>query len=260
MKSFTYHTLELGYNLQGKGTPVVFLSGWGYGVLMGEAAVGPLIKKGCRLLTVDVPGTGSMGEHSSFVHIPRLAKTIAALMREEGMNEAVVIGHAFGAMLAQEMALSEDDVVQKLVLMSALPGIGLPTTTDLSTAMDMLNRLLVGENNFFEAFYSGGFISQLKTMLGSAFAQLNQPANSAALSGQVWAASRWNSLSRLNQIYQPTLFLHGKADVLSPLALAQMMATQIPNATLEKLECGYLPFLEKRTETLEKITSFINNP
>jgi non-heme chloroperoxidase len=254
---FTENSLSISVRDEGKGPAVVVLSGWGYGSLMGEAALGTLRDKGYRVITVDVPGTGALKDRSSFVHIPRLSKLVASYLRQNGAREATVVGHSFGSMIAQEMAMTEDDVVGKLVLVSALPGIGgiLP---DLNTALEMLNRLMAGGEGLLSFLFTPTHLGNLRKTLGTVFDELEKPTSSAALSGQVWAASRWTNFGRLHRMYQPTLVIHGAKDPLSPLAHVKNFAGQLPHAQLLVFEnCGYLPFFESKDASLKAILGFL---
>lgn len=255
---YLYQGLSLNYRDAGPQTApvVVMLSGWGFGSLMGEAALADLRTQQLRLITLDVPGTGTNQNTSAFVHISRLARGVAALLRELEIHEAILVGHSFGSMIAQEMAMSEDDVVGKLILVSALPGIG-GMVGDLSSAMQVLNRLMSGTKGLFQFLYTPTYLAHLKETLGEVFEGLDRPASSTALSGQVWAASRWTNLGRIQQIYQPTLIIHGETDPLSFVGHANLLAAQLPQAELEILPCGYLPFVEQKDKTLKLIRDFV---
>ena len=245
---------------QQKGT-IVFLPGWGFGACMGLVAFQNLTQQGYRLISFDMPGVGTLKENSSFVYIPRMAKAIANFLREQQMNEVIIAGHSFGTMVAQEMALSEDDVVGKLILFGPLPGVGVSNSQfgapNLSSAMATLNRLLSGQESIFDYLYPAGYLTQLKTTLGDMFEELQRPASAAALSGQVWAASRWTNWGRVEQIYQPTLVIQGQKDPLTDMASTQRFVKQVKGCELQTPECGYFPFWEHAEETQKAVLTFI---
>lgn len=250
LNSFEYQHVPLAYyDYGGKGTPVLVLSGWGYGAQVGQVMAQPLLAAGLRPITVDLPGTGSLQAASSFVFIERLAAACAQMVRGElGLHEIVVFGHAFGAIVAQEMALSEDDVAAKLILMSPLAGHS-PALEDLQASQEMLNKLLNGEGGFMSYFAEPLELAEMKAKLGEVFDQLDKPVPSKALSGQIWAASRWLMTGTgAQRIYQPSLIIHGRKDALIPLDNAQRAHKQIKNSQLEVLECGYLPFCDMPDE------------
>jgi pimeloyl-ACP methyl ester carboxylesterase len=256
---YKYENITLGIRDEGQAKkgrrPILYIPGWGFSSLMGEAAFGALRKNGWRLITVDLPGVGQADGKSSFVHIQRISKALANYLRENEGHGSIVIGHSFGSMVAQEMAMNEDDVIKKVVLISTLPGIG-GLVPDLHTSMDLLNRLMMGEMGIFSQLFTPGNLKQLKVKLGKEFDDLDAPVPTQVLSGQVWAASRWSNIGRVHQIYQPTLIVHGDKDPLCPVANARLMASHVENAQLKILPCGYLPFLEKPEEALEALEKF----
>jgi pimeloyl-ACP methyl ester carboxylesterase len=256
LKSFEHGSVTLAYQLKGKGPLVCVLSGWGFGSYMAEAAFAPLRKEGVQLLTVDLPGTASLEERSSFVLIPRLARAVAALLRELDAAESTIIGHAFGGMVAQELALSEDDVVGKLILFS--PHLGMASlAANLVSGMNMLSNLTAGDGGMIHHFFDKNSLLSVQKTLGKTFEQLNSPSKAVALSGQIWAASQWTSFGRLSKIYQPVCVVSGKRDPLSSEDQAKVMARHIPNCTLKCTDWGYLPFLENSAEALTIVTAFL---
>ncbi len=257
---FTHEGVTLNVRDAGDGPVVAVLSGWGYGALMGEVAFAALRADGFRVITFDVPGTGALKDKSAFVHIPRIGRAVAAYLRSCNAVDATVIGHSFGGLVAKEMALSEDDVVGRLVLISPVSGVG-NIVPDMNVAMDMLGRLMSGQSGVLTYLFSPSSLGKLRTTLGDVFEELDRPASSSALSGQVWAASRWTAFGRLPALYQDVLIIHGDKDPISPILSARHLERQIPKAQLIVLEaCGYLPFIECKNKTLDAVKAFIGTP
>lgn len=258
---FTHHGVSLGYRDSapaGADAAYVFLSGWGFGSVMGQIALEELAPANARCISIDPPGIGAVEDQSAFVYIPRLARAVAALLRELGVHEGVIMGHAFGSMVVQEMAMSHDDVVGRLVLLAPVSGMGMAHSlgqASLPTAMSVMNRLLTGQKTLLEALYTPDFLLQLKETLGDIFTEVERPAAAAALSGQIWAASRWTNWGRTSQIYQPTIILQGDADPLTTVSHAQRLANMLPAADLHILKCGHLPYWEC-AEDMKKVLAF----
>ncbi|MFZ2619919.1 MAG: alpha/beta hydrolase [Alphaproteobacteria bacterium] len=259
LHTFTEGGMTLGYRDAGAGMPLVMLSGWGVGSVMGEASVGALRQRGLRVITIDVPGTGAQRPASAFIYIPRLAKLVANLLRHLQLHEVTIVGHSFGSLVAQDMAMNEDDVVGKLVLVSPLAPLG-SVAPDLGTAMSTFNRLLSGQQHIL----AHGPLGVVKAMFGPELEHelndLSKPATVATLSGQVWAASRWTGWagwgSKAGQIYQPTLLIHGEHDPLSPPAASRRLAGMLKHVQLEIQDCGYMPLIEQAEVCLPRIAHF----
>ncbi|MCX9155113.1 alpha/beta fold hydrolase [Niveibacterium sp. 24ML] len=63
---------------------------------------------------------------------------------------------------------------------------------------------------------------------------------------------------QVGKIGLPCLIIHGAQDALMPLAGAQWLATQMPQATLKTLEnCGHAPHVSAPAEVAKAITDFI---
>ncbi len=267
MRQFTRDNLTITYKDAGpeKEEPLaslVILSGWGYGAMMGEVAFGSLRKEGVRIITIDLPGTGNLTGNSSFVHIPRLAKTVAALLRELNLNEITIVGHSFGTMVAQEMAITEDDVVGKMVLISPLSGVGGTSSslmmTDFHSVIKTLNRMLSGRESVLDFLYPSTYLDTLQGTLGELFGEINKPTPVSALSGQIWAASRWTNWGRLGQMYQPTLIIQGMNDPLTSIDQTRHISEGLPNSHLLELpQSGYLPFLEQSRVVHQQTMGFV---
>lgn len=261
-KTFSYEGTHIGYRLIGQQTNPkkvwVFLSGWGFGSIMGKVAWEGQIAKDDLLITIDVPGIGSMREGSAFVYIPRLAAAVAAFLRTLDINEPTVVGHAYGSMIAQELAISHDDAVGKLILICPTSGIG-GVQTSLASSMTLMNRLLTGQDTVWTAMYTAGYLAHMKAVLGDVFEDLQRPTSMEALSGQVWAASRWSNWGRTQHIYQKTLMILGEVDPLTSLPQAKLLATQLPNCTVETIPCGFLPFVECADAVKTAVATFLKS-
>ena len=111
--------VKIHYTAAGKGPLVVMLHGfpeyWGfYKSLMdqldGEYRVAAMDLRGYNLS--DKP----QGEAS--YAFPKLIGDVEAVMKAEGRNKAIVIGHDWGAAIAWRVAMNRPELVDKLVIMS----------------------------------------------------------------------------------------------------------------------------------------------
>lgn len=112
--------VRLRYLARGEGPPVVLLHGNGTmiedwlasGVFDELAATN-------RVIAIDRPGFGfSERSHTSIWTPQRQAATIAAALRKLNVEQATVVGHSFGTLVALALALDHPQAVSRLVLIS----------------------------------------------------------------------------------------------------------------------------------------------
>src|SRR5437899_743907 len=114
--------INLYFERAGSGPPLLFISGTG-GDLRNKPNVfdGPL-SKGFDLLAYDQRGLGQSDKPHVPYSMADYADAAAALMADQGWDEALVIGVSFGGMVAQELALRHPRRVTRLVLACTSPG------------------------------------------------------------------------------------------------------------------------------------------
>ena len=79
------------------------------------------LKKSYRVITLDLPGAG-LSEVVSEVHTREwLADVAIGVLEECGVEHATVVGHSMGGYVALEILRARPEMVDRLVLMHALP-------------------------------------------------------------------------------------------------------------------------------------------
>ena len=122
----TVRGLRIHAQSAGEGVPILLHSG----IFSEMHHWGPLIEHlhGCRVITYDAPGIGSSQVPSSPMSMRGLADIGAGVLDRLGLDSAHVLGVSFGGAVAQQMALSHPERVDKLILAStsfggpAMPG------------------------------------------------------------------------------------------------------------------------------------------
>src|SRR5512145_859066 len=124
MPKFLRDGVALHYQLDGSGDPAVYISGFGAHsndtLASGlRAGLGPHY----RLLTVDNRGSGqSPVAAGTTATIADLADDIAALLEQNKMTPAHVLGISMGGCIAMTLALRHPDKVRSLVSAVSLAG------------------------------------------------------------------------------------------------------------------------------------------
>jgi pimeloyl-ACP methyl ester carboxylesterase len=115
--------LTLQYLEAGRGPAVVLLHGYAETSRMWRPLM-PQLADRYRVMAPDLPGIGGSAVPKDGLDMTSAAKRIHALIRQLGVEHAVVVGHDIGLMVAYAYAAQFPDEVDRLVLMDAfLPGV-----------------------------------------------------------------------------------------------------------------------------------------
>jgi pimeloyl-ACP methyl ester carboxylesterase len=184
---------------------------------------------------------------------PMTFKALAAALRDaldaHGIGRATLVGHSMGGMVAQEVAATWPERVERLVLYATTPAFG---GRDPSFAADFLRARL--------APLEGGrtMAAAAPDMLADMFEDDADPDAMpqaiAALSAVPEAVYRetvrclttFDRRADLSRIAAPTLLIAGERDQAAPLRTMQRMADAIPGARFAMLPgTGHLAHLER---------------
>jgi 3-oxoadipate enol-lactonase len=246
------------YEVHGNGEPLVLIQGFAGGTQAWGLQVSAF-KKYYRVITFDNRGAGRTGRSKIPPTIEMMAADVIALLDHLGINKAHVLGLSMGGMIAQEIALSYPQRVNKLILCSTfatrdLPGaIDKPRPTDIR---DMDFDILM--EHMISASYNVPFYRALFLML----MRINKKAvDSKGILDQAQALSTHSTLDRLHLIKAPTLVMTGTDDrLVSPLH-SDILASRIPGANLVKVPGGsHAFFFEKSRIFNREVLAFLKDP
>jgi 2-succinyl-6-hydroxy-2,4-cyclohexadiene-1-carboxylate synthase len=185
------------------------------------------------------------------------AATAAAL----GVAEATYIGYSQGGRLALQLALDRPEVVRRLVLVSASPGIA--DADARATRRDADERLAADiERDGVDAFLERWLAQPLFATLPAARAGLDERradntvetlTQQLRVLGQGVQPSNWE---RLAEVEVPVLLVVGALDA-KYVEIAERMAAQLPDARVEVLDgAGHACHLEQPERFAHLLTSW----
>ena len=254
--------VELAYDLQGAGEPLVLIHG-AQGDQSMFAGIAPAFANQFRVLTFDQRGSGLSEKPDMEFSMALLADDTAALMEHVGFASAHIIGVSMGGMIAQEFALRHPHKVRSLVLGCTTPGGpkavrigGEALTTAYSTeplSPEERGRALA------EAAFTTGYIAQHPEIIPAMIeARRQRPLDPVALSHRMKAAYAHDAYDWLPHIACPTLVITGKDDVLISWENSRILAERIPGAKLVLLEpAGHVFWLEQPEQSRAAILAFL---
>jgi pimeloyl-ACP methyl ester carboxylesterase len=251
------HDTSIDYDVHGDGPPLILINGLGFG-RWGWFKQIPALSRHFRIITFDI-----RGEHSLAHGVTDLSAEVVALLDHLGIEKTHVLGTSLGGFVAQKLALSRPDLVDRLVLVcTSYGGVGRkPMSFEALGRMlgwgslrpeDAARRgLETGTSDAYRAGNPDEFDRILRWRLA------DSPSLSE-YSQQMMAGAQFDASRDVGEISSPTLVVHGAEDRYVPLANAVALAESIPNTKLRVLDgAGHLVFIEQAKEVNKEIIAFL---
>lgn len=212
-----------------------------------------------RLIAPDLPGFGKTAAAPVETYDAYL-RWLLALVDHFELEQIVLIGHGFGALLARLFAASIPSRVPVLVLVSGgiLPGtapatrfmLGLPILKN-SVIQSAVNRaanptaLRQSVHSAHTHVITEQFLSNVKDNL--------------AATARIQRLLRLGALPAARTPALPVMLIWGEDDPVVPLKEGQYLQTRIPNSQISTLaQCGHFPHLEAGDVFLFQVRQFLN--
>ena len=228
-----------------------------------------------RVIAVDLRGHGQSLPGSAGSGIGILASDVAAVLDALGVEDAVLVGHSMGGMVALQLAVELPPAERRrrlagIVLTSttagpfaSLPGwAGVVRTTGPVTA----RALLVAERWGAKALPSRdlrwwlvrlGFGADAPAAQVRFVEAMHRGTPSRTLADLIPSLAVFDLSTRLGSLDLPVLVVVGSHDKLTAPRLARRMAAALPEASLVELpRCGHMPMLERRHEFSRLVDEF----
>lgn len=253
-KTLQHNGVKMFYTVEGEGTPVVLMHGWGC-THETVKSIADVCLRCHKVYNVDFPGFGASTEPESdgvVWGVEEYTRIIERLVEVEGIENPVLIGHSFGGRVA--IVYASRNKVDKVVLVDAA---GVKPRRKLKYYFKVYSFKLA--KRWFKLIYGGEkgekYIEKMRNKRGS-----SDYANSSATMKAILSKIVNEDLCHLMpKISAPTLLIWGKNDTATPLSDAKKMEKLIPNAGLVAFDdCGHYSFLDNRAGFAAVLNSFIN--
>lgn len=190
-----------------------------------------------------------------------LADAAVELLDSISAETATVIGLSMGGMVAQQMAVSHPDRVDRLVLVATSPSFGRPGS-------DFAEKYLAARYEPLDAGKTPADLAPavVEGLFGSdpaPGAAENCTASMSRISSDAYRQAlgclvTWAFDDQLGEIAAPTLCIAGDEDRTAPVASLQRLADGISGASLQVIEtCGHLVNLERPVEFNQALQAFL---
>lgn len=232
----TYAYRELG---EKTGIPVLMLSPLAGNMDDWDPAITNGLAAHYKVILLDIEGVGLSGGKTPD-SIAGMAKGVVNFVHVLGLQKVNLLGFSMGSFMAQQIALTEPGLVNKIIL----TGTGPKGATGLSNLPNLLAAAgsLGAEDRFLKFGFTASDESIRLGRLAYARIQKRVADRDAVVSDESagaqvhavlgWAQPNPAALEELKLVTQPILIAQGEEDVPVPVENAVHMSQSLPNARL----------------------------
>lgn len=251
-KEIELEGLRVRMEVTGEGRPLILMHGWG----CDHTTVRSIAATAAQTHTVynmDFPGFGGSQEPAEVWGVELYTRLIEDLVRKEGLERPVLIGHSFGGRVS--ILYASRNEVDKVVLVDAA---GIKPKRSLKYYLKVYSfkagkrfwELLLGKEKAQER------VDRIRAKRGSSDYAGASPMMRRILSKVV----NEDLTDRLPLISAPTLLIWGENDTATPIADAKKMSRLIPGSGLVSFPgCGHYSFLDNPIQFRAVLSSFLKS-
>ena len=241
---------------------IVLISGLG-GDLRHWQGLRLMLQDQYRVVSLDNRDSGHSERGDGQYYIKDMANDVVALLKRLSVGKAHVIGYSMGGAIAQELAITHSQLVDKLILLATYDSTD-NRAQDLFRGFASLRgdlnredylRLTLPWGYTYEEYEKPGFVEEvIAEAVNDPLYQENE-----AFTRQMEATIAFNSRDRLHLIKSPTLLVFGDEDIMTPMSFANSMVARIKNAKLFVIKgTGHLFMRTHFREASEAIKNFLD--
>ncbi len=216
----------------------------------------PILAKEYHLIAPDLPGYGQ-SERLTNMNLDSLVEWTKSILDELNIEQAIVIGNSFGALITRLFAAHYPKYTPAIILVNGgvipsvpafarilamTPGVGGLLFTRLSKSTSSRTSLQA--------------IVHVKDILNDDFSgrvKANVPGLAHLMRAMTLSPIPENRTPRI-----PVLLLWGEEDTVTPLTVGEQIQAHIPGAKLSIItECGHLPHIEAPEVFVFQVTNFL---
>tara|TARA_R110000868_G_scaffold207211_3_gene456153 strand:+ start:90 stop:1004 length:915 start_codon:yes stop_codon:yes gene_type:complete len=264
----TISTGHIEYYQIGSGSPIVLIAGYATDVTSWNRDFLAALAKQHRLIILNNRNVGSSRVSTSHYDSRDMANDVAQLIQHLQLKKPSVLGISMGGMIAQQVAVSHAKETGSLILINtAIAGKkGVRPAPDIEKSMLNIPPNKLG---FYSVAVRSFFPTEWKArMASSLMVDRFQPALhhdidlSAVMPEQRRVILKWAddnvTAKKIQNVNMPTLILNGRADRVIPPINSEILATNIPHATLRRWrDGGHAMIYQYPKEMAEVINQFL---
>ena len=230
--------VNLYSEIHGDGFPLITILGLSENVYWWDDPTIDGLSKHFKTVIFDNRGVGRSDKLIGDVTIETMAADVIGLMDALNINQAHILGHSMGGMIAQELALKFPERIKKLVLCSTSCGGSKAELPSVETQR-LFAKLSAKEHTrdlieeVMPHIFSKKFMDENPEFMKRKVDDiLIIPTGPTTFKAQMGAWMRYSSCRKLKIINLPTLIIHGKQDILVPPRNGDLLSEKLPSAEI----------------------------
>ena len=245
--------IDIAYKMFGNGEPILLNSGAGGGIDGFLPSILTSLSTNHTVIVFDSRGFGNTSIGSKPYSIQQLANDAAGLLDALKIPKADVMGYSLGSLVAQQLAVTHPEKVDRLVLVAASCGgkDAIPRSSAMVRLISELGNKL--QNNI--SISQGEMKSIISDNIGSGWIRLHPESlenipeakdlfrsitpdiNVKQLKAvENWLATNWSGIcNELSKTSNPVLIITGTDDVVVPTQNSLIIAGKIPASWLVQI-------------------------
>lgn len=228
----TVNGVNLFYEMQGEGPPVVFIHGLG-GTSNIWHAQRMTLSKYLRVITLDLSGSGRSDKSRRTYSVDTWVEEIAGLLDQLGVDQVVIVGHSMATVIVQKFAVRHAQKTRAIVLAGALVELGPPGKEAFTKRAETVEKdgMIAVADAILGGALSAGTRERNLALTGMVRELLlsNDP---ACYAGHCRALIGGSAKADQAKITCPTLLVVGDQDPVTPLSLQRQIAAAIKNSQI----------------------------
>jgi pimeloyl-ACP methyl ester carboxylesterase len=223
-----------------------------------------MLQRSFRLVLLDNRGSGRSAAAAGAFSVSDMCADVVAVLDHIGVGMAHILGASLGGMVAQDLAVTHPDRVDRLVLACTTPGwpFAYPMPAPFVRLIGAIRRLPDGiaSRRLVEGALSTSTVAQRPELVDLILMHQGSAARDrqAIWSEQAKAGARYAGHFRQRRIRARTLILHGSADRVVDPRNARLLADRIESAELRIFPgLGHLFYWEDPDGFAATVTDFL---
>ncbi len=238
--------IDTYYERAGDGPPLLFLNASGATLASAGLVVQPFTQS-ADTVAADQRGLGRTEVPPGPYTMADYAADALALADHVGWATFAMVGVSFGGMVAQEVAVTAPERIERLALLCTSPGgpdaasFPLHTLEDLSPEERVATGMHILDRRFTPEWLADHPVDQMivDTFVKGQMAE-HSPDEARGLAEQLAARSHHDVVDRLGRITCPTFVANGRYDGIAPVANGELITARVSGSTFHVYEGGHL--------------------